>query len=147
MNKMETFVCSYLDGCSFSTTINEKELVDLTDDEIKTILKPILCFLAEKSDKDERRRDNYASLVVGKIDFLDLDDNEYDEMYMNVYNKAYNEEYTIDNLKDEINNETDLGVLQMLYEELLSEFGKYEDLGFCDQCCSYNGEYTYTVEL
>lgn len=147
MNNMETFVCSYLDGCSFSTTINEKELVDFTDDEINTILKPILCFLVEKSDKDERRRDNYASLVVGKIDFLDLDDNEYDEMYMNVYNKAYNEEYTIDKLKDEINNETDLGLLQMLYEELLSELGKYEDLGFCEQCCSHSGEYTCTVEL
>ena len=144
---MEKFVCSYLDGCSFSTTINEKELVDFTDDEINTILKPILCFLAEKSDKDERRRDNYASLVVGKIDFLDLDDNEYDEMYMNVYNKAYNEENFIDKLKDEINNETDLGVLQMLYEELLSELGKYEDLGFCEQCCSHSVEYTYTVEL
>ena len=37
MNKMETFVCSYFDGCSFSTTINDKELVDLTDDEINTI--------------------------------------------------------------------------------------------------------------
>jgi hypothetical protein len=147
VNNMETFVCSYLDCCSFSTTINDKELVDLTDDEINTILKPILCFLVEKSDKEERRRDNYASLVVGKIDFLDLDDNEYDEMYMNVYNKAYNEEYTIDKLKDEINNETDLAVLQMLYEELLSELGKYEDLGFCEQCCSYNGGYTYTVEL
>ncbi len=144
---METFVCSYFDGCSFSTTINEKELVDLTDDEINTILKPILCLLVEKSDKEDRRRDNYASLVVGKLDLLDLDDNEYDEMYMTVYNKTYNEEYTIDKLKDEINNETDLGVLQMLYEELLSELGKYEDLGFCDQCCSHNGEYTYTVEF
>lgn len=78
---------------------------------------------------------------------MNLNDKEYDDMYMQVYNKAYNEEYTINKLKDEINNETDLAVLQMLYEELLSEFGKYEDLGFCDQCCSYNGEYTYTVEL
>lgn len=144
---MKTFVCSYLDGCSFSTTINEKELVDFTDNEIKTILKPILCLLVEKSDNEERRRDNYGSFIVGKLDFMNLNDKEYDDMYMNVYNKAYNEEYTIDKLKDEINNETDLGVLQMLYEELLCEFGKYEDLGFCDQCCSYNGEYTYTVEL
>lgn len=144
---MKTFVCSYLDGCSFSTTINEKELVDFTDNEIKTILKPILCLLVEKSDNEERRRDNYGSFIVGKLDFMNLNNKEYDDMYMNVYNKAYNEEYTIDKLKDEINNETDLGVLQMLYEELLCEFGKYEDLGFCDQCCSYNGEYTYTVEL
>lgn len=144
---MKTFVCSYFDGCSFSTTINEKELVDFTDNEIKTILKPILCLLVEKSDNEKRRRDNYGSFIVGKLDFMNLNDKEYDDMYMQVYNKAYNEEYTIDKLKDEINNETDLAVLQMLYEELLSEFGKYEDLGFCDQCCSYNGEYTYTVEL
>ena len=144
---METFVCSYLDGCSFSTTINDKELVDLTDDEINTILKPILCLLVEKSDNEERRRDNYGSFIVGKLDFMNLNDKEYDDMYMQVYNKAYNEEYTIEKLKDEINNETDLAVLQMLYEELLSEFGKYEDLGFCDQCCSHSGEYTYTVEL
>jgi hypothetical protein len=144
---MKTFVCSYLDGCSFSTTINEKELVDFTDNEIKTILKPILCLLVEKSDNEERRRDNYGSFIVGKLDFMNLNDKEYDDMYMQVYNKAYNEEYTIEKLKDEINNETDLAVLQMLYEELLSEFGKYEDLGFCDQCCSHSGEYTYTVEL
>lgn len=144
---METFVCSYLDGCSFSTTINEKELVDFTDDEIKSTLKPILCLLVEKSDNEKRRRDNYGSFIVGKLDFMNLNDKEYDDMYMQVYNKAYNEEYTIDKLKDEINNETDLGVLQMLYEELLSEFGKYEDLGFCDQCCSHSVEYTYTVEL
>lgn len=144
---MKTFVCSYFDGCSFSTTINEKELVDFTDNEIKTILKPILCLLVEKSDNEKRRRDNYGSFIVGKLDFMNLNNKEYDDMYMQVYNKAYNEEYTIDKLKDEINNETDLAVLQMLYEELLSEFGKYEDLGFCDQCCSYNGEYTYTVEL
>ena len=144
---MKTFVCSYFDGCSFSTTINEKELVDFTDNEIKIILKPILCLLVEKSDNEKRRRDNYGSFIVGKLDFMNLNDKEYDDMYMQVYNKAYNEEYTIDKLKDEINNETDLAVLQMLYEELLSEFGKYEDLGFCDQCCSYNGEYTYTVEL
>lgn len=144
---MKTFVCSYLDGCSFSTTINEKELVDFTDNEIKTILKPILCLLVEKSDNEERRRDNYGSFIVGKLDFMNLNDKEYDDMYMQVYNKAYNEEYTIEKLKDEINNETNLAVLQMLYEELLSEFGKYEDLGFCDQCCSHSGEYTYTVEL
>lgn len=144
---MKTFVCSYFDGCSFSTTINEKELVDFTDNEIKTILKPILCLLVEKSDNEKRRRDNYGSFMVGKLDFMNLNDKEYDDMYMQVYNKAYNEEYTIEKLKDEINNETDLAVLQMLYEELLSEFGKYEDLGFCDQCCSHSGEYTYTVEL
>ena len=144
---MKTFVCSYFDGCSFSTTINEKELVDFTDNEIKTILKPILCLLVEKSDNEKRRRDNYGSFMVGKLDFMNLNDKEYDDMYMQVYNKAYNEEYTIDKLKDEINNETDLAVLQMLYEELISEFGEYEDFGFCDQCCSHNGEYTYTVEL
>lgn len=144
---MEKFVCSYLDGCSFSTTINNKELVDLTDDEINTILKPILCFLVEKSDNEEKRRDNYATLVVDKINSLDLNDYEYNSMFVFVYNEAYNEEYTIDKLKDEINNETDLAVLQMLYEELLSELGKYEDLGFCEQCCSHSVEYTYTVEL
>lgn len=68
-------------------------------------------------------------------------------MFVFVYNEAYNEENIIDKLKDEINNETDLAVLQMLYEELLSELGKYEDLGFCEQCCSHSVEYTYTVEL
>ena len=140
---MEKFVCSYLDGCSFSTTINNKELVDLTDDEINTILKPILCFLVEKSDNEEKRRDNYATLVVDKINSLDLNDYEYNSMFVFVYN----EENFIDKLKDKINNETDLSVLQMLYEELLSELGKYEDLGFCEQCCSHSVEYTYTVEL
>lgn len=144
---MEKFVCSYLDDCSFSTTINNKELVDLTDDEINTILKPILCFLVEKSDNEEKRRDNYATLVVDKINSLDLNDYEYNSMFVFVYNEAYNEENFIDKLKDKINNETDLSVLQMLYEELLSELGKYEDLGFCEQCCSHSVEYTYTVEL
>lgn len=88
---MRKFELEYYDGCDYSTTINGKELVELSKEEIRDTLIPIL--------------------------------------------------------KQYLTEDTDLSVLQSLFETVLMDNGAYEDLGYCETCGSYNSSYTMTTEI
>lgn len=147
---MEKFKCEYSDGCSYSTTINNKELVDLTESEIDTILKPILFWFIDNSRDEGSRREDYAQFMQETDDFFNLIENasdaEMDIIYEETYEK-FKSEYTLDKLKRAVDTFDDFSSLQMLFEEFLREFGVYEDFGYCEQCGSYNSYYSYTIEI
>lgn len=91
-NKVQEYKLIYSDGCSYSTTINDKELVDLNEEDTNNVLlKRVLKHLIDK--------------------------------------------------------EEDLAVLQHIFEEFLESNGKEKDLGYCEQCGSYNTEYSMTVKF
>ncbi len=48
-------------------------------------------------------------------------------------------------IKKLVDNENDLGLLQMMFEYLMESQGKYENLGQCESCGDYIERYTMDI--